>query len=363
MCTRTLFRTALALLAAHGAAHAAANDGRLVVTGINVNSLAESDRASAKTLFLQTLGEVRQGVLIDNTDSDCQAVACANQLMAANNAQKAIWLSVIKLGQTHTLSASLVKTGDSSASVRRATVPSVDELPNTADQLVRSLLSGKSVAEGGTIDNVTVAESEDAPLRRQSLSMKGFVIGPMYPIGSSYKRVTTNTYSKYHSYTNTTSSYYADTTEIKIDHPRQALNMGITWWYEFRQNLAMDVEAKIAFPSAMDFQMDVVKFFSKGDISPFVGGGMGMEYVFPDDPDPDNKMNVGPQLNAQAGIMLFRTYNVRAMFRGGYQYTFNSDGDQAVYFELGVLFAPPPARKSSGSGVTNPGLFGRLFGY
>lgn len=364
MCTRTLLRAALAVFATLGAAQAAPNDGRLVVTGINVSSLAESDRASAKTLFLQTLGEVRQGVLIDNAESDCQAVACANQLMTAANAQKAIWLSVIKLGQTYTLSASLVKAGDSSASVRRASLTSVDDLPNVADQLVRSLLSGKSVAEGGTIDNITTAESEDAPLRRQSLSMKGFVMGPLYPIGNSYSRIERDIddYGTYHPSVGTTPSYYTYDTTTRIEKPRQALNMGIAWWYEFRQNLAMDVEAKVAFPVGMSFQMDLVKFFAKSDISPFVGGGMGMEYVFPDDPDPDSKMNLGPQLNGQAGIMLFRTYNVRAMFRGGYQYTFNSDRDQAVFFELGILFAPPPPRRAS-RGVSNPGLFGRVFGY
>jgi hypothetical protein len=362
MRSRTLYRTVLALLAAIGSAQAAPIDGRLVVTGINVSGVAEADRASAKTLFLQTLGEARQGPLTDLSDSACQAVECANRLMTSSKAQKAIWLSVIKLGQTYTLSASLVKTGDSTANVRRASVTSVDDLPNTADQLLRSLLSGKSVAESGTIDNITVAESEDAPLRRQSLSMKGFVIGPMYPLGGSYSRSERSIKSVYHPYTGTTSSYYSDDTTYKTEHPRQALNLGITWWYEFRQNLAMDVEAKVGFPSAMEFQLDLVKFFSKGDISPFVGGGMGMEYVFPDDPDPDNKMNVGPQLNAQGGVMLFRTYNVRAMFRGGYQYTFNSDHDQAIFFELGILFAPPPPRKSSG-GSSNPGLFGRVFGY
>lgn len=359
MRSRILLRTALALLAAHGFARAASDDGRLVVAGTNLASLSESDQASARTLFLQTLGEVRQGVLIDNADSACQSVECANRLMSANQAQKAIWISVIKLGQTYTLSASLVKAGDSSASVRRASFTTVDDLPNTADQLVRALLSGKSVPDGGTIDNITVAESEDAPLRRQSLSMKGFVIGPMYPIGSSYTRLDYSTKTHYGTYPDYITTY--DTTWT-THHPRQALDMGIAWWYEFRQNLAMDVEAKVEFPTAMAFQLDVVKFFAKSDISPFVGGGMGMEYVFPDDPDPEDKMNLGPQLNAQAGIMLFRTYNVRAMFRGGYQYTFNSDRDQAVFFELGVLFAPPPPR-SNRRGASNPGLFGRVFGY
>lgn len=351
MRTRILFRSAAALLLCLGSIQAASNDGRLVVTGIKVSNLAESDREAAKSLFLQTLGEVREGMLVDSSAADCQAVSCAQPLIAASRAQKAIWLSVLKLGETYTLSAGLLKAGDSAAEVRRASVKTVDDLPNTADQLLRSLLGGSTVAEAGTIDNITVAESEDAPLRRQSLSMKGFVIGPMYPIGSSYTRNTID-YPDW---------YSGDDTTYKTEHPRQALNLGITWWYEFRQNLAMDVEAKVAFPTALEFQLDLVKFFAKRDLSPFVGGGMGMEYVFPDDPDPDNKLNLGPQLNAQAGLMLFRTYNVRAMFRGGYQYTFNSDRDQAIYFELGVLFAPAPPRRSSA--VTNPGLFGRLFGY
>ena len=333
------------------AAAAPAPGGRLVVTGINVASLAESDRASATTLFLQTLGEVRRGMMIDRSDAACQAVTCALPLLESSQAQQAVWMSVIKLGQTYTLSASLVKAGDSAADVRRAAVKDVDDLPNTADQLLRSLLGGKSVSEAGTIDNITMAESEEAPLRRQSLSMKGFVVGPLYPIGSSYRRRTIEE-----------EGYFDPTLDTTLEHPSQALNLGLAWWYEFRQNLAMDVEAKIAIPSALTFQVDVVKFFAKSDISPFVGGGMGMEWVFPDDPDPDSKRNLGPQLNAQAGIMLFRTYNVRAMFRGGYQYTFNSDLDQAVFFELGILFAPPPPRRAS-RGVSNPGLFGRVFGY
>lgn len=348
MRSRTLIPALVLWAASIWAAPTKPSEGRLVLTGMNLASLESGDRAAAKTLFLQTLGEVRQGAYTDLSDSACQSIACAQSILASTGAQKAVWMSVLHLGSTYSVSASLLKSGDSTAEVRRTSVKSVDDLPNSADQLLRALFTGVQVADAGTIDNVTNSENANSPLRRQSLAMNGVVIGALYPFGDSYGRYETatipGTYSSSYPYSSTPSR---DT--LKFKHPQQNLNLGYTFWYEFRQNLALDVELKGALPSAVAFQVDVVKFFDKSDISPFVGGGLGMEYVFPDDPDSDSKMNAGPQLNVQAGLMLFRTYDVRALVRGGYQFTFNSDHDNGAYGEVGILYAPSNTASSGSS--------------
>lgn len=324
--------SALALAASTSAVAAKVPDGKVVVTSTSFSALSPDDRASAKALFLQTLGEIRQGAYVDLSDSACASIACAQPLMAASQSKKALWVSLLKLGSTYSLSASLVGAGDSIATVRRTSLQVVDDLPKSMDQILRAVFENVTIAEAATVDNVGVTESENSPLRRQSLAMSGVTIGVLYPIDGSYQRTITEARSL--GYDNGA----RDSTRYR--QPRQNLCLGYSYWYEFRQNLALDVELKGNIPSSMAFQIDVVNFFSKTDIAPFAGGGLGMEYVFPDEPDPEDKINLGPQFNVQGGVMLFRTYDVRALVRGGYQITMNSDHDQGAFAEVGLLYSP-----------------------
>lgn len=339
----SVIRVGLALaLVLSTIAFAAKNpEGQVVVTASSFSALPPDDRAPAKAMFLQALGELRQGAYVDLSDSGCSAIPCAQGLIAKTQSKKALWMSLLKLGSTYSLSASVVGQADSTAVVRRASFQVVDDLPRIMDQVMRSAFDNTTLADAGTVDNVAETESEKEMLRRKSSSMSGVTVGALYPIGSSYQRSITEPNLHYNSRTNS----YLDTTRYR--QPRQNLTIGYSYWYEFRQNLTLDVELKGNIPSSLAFQLDVVNFFSRTDISPFVGGGLGMEYVFPDKPDPDDKINVGPQLNVQGGLMLFRTYDVRALVRGGYQITANSDHDQGVYAEVGLLYAP--STKKSGN--------------
>ncbi|QQS06697.1 MAG: hypothetical protein IPK50_07290 [Fibrobacterota bacterium] len=330
---------ALSLALSTIALAAKAPEGQVVVTASSFSALPPDDRAPAKAMFLQTLGELRQGAYLDLSDSGCSAIPCAQGLMAKTQSKKALWMSLLKLGSTYSLSASVVGPADSTAVVRRASFQVVDDLPRIMDQVMRSAFDNTTLADAGTVDNVAETESEKEMLRRKSSSMSGVTVGALYPIGSSYERSITEprTYR--------TGMTTFDTTRYR--QPRQNLTIGYSYWYEFRQNLTLDVELKGNIPSSLAFQLDVVNFFTRSDISPFVGGGLGMEYVFPDKPDPDDKINVGPQLNLQGGLMLFRTYDVRALVRGGYQITANSDHDQGAYAEVGLLYAP--STKKSGN--------------
>lgn len=335
----------------------ASRSKRLLVTGLALPTLPPEDSKAAKELFFQTLGEIRQGVFEDRTDSSCLAISCAAPLLSARGADQALWFSMVRLGGTFNLSASLFHQGDSQAVVRRTTLQTLDDLPKSYDQLLRAVFDGTSVAEAATIDNIGRGESENTPLRRRSLAMSGITLGMLYPVGrSSYQREIHETRRA------NVDGIFTSLDSVRYRRPTQNLMLGYSYWNEFSQNLALDADFRANLPSALAFQADVVGFYSRGDIAPFVGGGLGVEYVLPDDPDPEDKINVGPQVNVQTGVMLFRTYDVRAMVRGGYQITFNTDKDQGLYAEIGLLYAPTKKSGSTSEGSAVGWLIAALGG-
>ncbi|HNY29452.1 MAG TPA: hypothetical protein PKO15_01065 [Fibrobacteria bacterium] len=179
---------AVAIAFASFASAGKALDGKVVVVSSGFSALPPDDREPARALFLQTLGELRQGAVVDLSDSGCSAIPCAQTLLAKSQAKQALWMSILKLGSTYSLSASSVAAGDSTAVVRRATFQVVDDLPKIMDQVLRASLDNLALADAGTLDNVAVAESENEMLRRKSSAMSGVTVGALYPIGSSYER-------------------------------------------------------------------------------------------------------------------------------------------------------------------------------
>ena len=85
-----------------------------------------------------------------------------------------------------------------------------------------------------------------------------------------------------------------------------------------------------------DFNLDYLP--GRGDITPFFGGGVGLHYVPPDvDKSPD-KRNSGPTLNAEGGLMLFRTYDIHVLLGGQYRIVFNSDIDNGFVTDVAVTY-------------------------
>src|SRR5690606_33648703 len=86
----------------------------------------------------------------------------------------------------------------------------------------------------------------------------------------------------------------------------------------------------------------------RNDISPFVGGGIGLHYTSGAEGD----LPTAPALNAQAGVMLFRTYDVNVMLRGQYQVIFNSEVDHGPAIDVGVSFRD----RDKGRGAKDDGI-------
>jgi hypothetical protein len=60
--------------------------------------------------------------------------------------------------------------------------------------------------------------------------------------------------------------------------------------------------------------------------------------VFPDEGSHENadKRNSGPALNAQLGMVLFRTYDYNLFVRGQYHHVANSDQDKSASIDIGI---------------------------
>ena len=79
---------------------------------------------------------------------------------------------------------------------------------------------------------------------------------------------------------------------------------------------------------------------------------------------PSDHKRSGIGLNAQAGYMLFRTYDINLMVRFQYHLVFNTDLDQGIAIDAGVIKKPRPKSESSrtplqniASGIGNTYLF------
>jgi len=188
-----------------------------------------------------------------------------------------------------------------------------------------------------SVDNISQKESEDEPNRRQSLYRGGVAVGYLFPTGnSSFKYV----------------SGFDNNDVPRIEGYRQMIRL--TWLntWDFHNNLQLGTDIVWNVPTSIGADASLRYLFGRGDITPFIGGGVGLHYVKGDannDLAEGGKRNSGPALNAQAGLMLFRTYDVNVMLRTQYQVIFNSDVDQGIAADVGVTFGNRGGRSQGGS--------------
>jgi len=144
-------------------------------------------------------------------------------------------------------------------------------------------------------------EEEKEPLRRRVFHTTGLKAGVILPLGG-----------------------YADA-DMMIQY-------GFQYWYEM-PHFAVEVAAYYAHTSTIGFDLNgsaaegiapeisVLYLPSKGDISPYFGGGFGLGWITitPDRTTFDLGLGVGPAFNAGGGLVLFRTYDLRITIDARYR--------------------------------------------
>jgi hypothetical protein len=279
------------------------------------------------------------------SDTTCRDRECAFAAAELAGAKKVIYCSARKLGSKWIVRAYHYRIGDDKPlSSYSLDCRSIEDFEPVLRRIAEAMVKRKSIEEVASIDNITEKEGDDTRFqRRDGFYSWGFQFGYLYPYGDNS-----------HTYW-----LYGSDGEKKEAQFKQIFSTDFVSWFELPQNLSLQWDLHVGWRAEMGWHLILLKQFGRGDYSPYVGGGLGMNYCFAGDPPEgvdENKRNSGFTLIGKAGVQLLRTYNFRVHADGGYKMVFNDDRDQGPYANIGIMWrkspkpktvAPPPSRHNS----------------
>ncbi|MFA5031870.1 MAG: hypothetical protein WC614_02520 [bacterium] len=265
--------------------------------------------------------------------------------------------NVVKLGNKLIISVALI---DRWEKIRifedRLTASNMEDLETTIKRLAEALCKQSKAKENVTVDNITEAEAKPK-LRRQSFSTGGVMVGYMFPMGKSLGKEVDYGYDGY--------GYEGYTSRVKGDIGSFPL-FGLAYLYEtsyYMGELFASVGSKgSTFMGIVDFSC--YRFMSLGDVSPFIGGGLGMAWgdkvtevivikdsslhysYYPDstyysyytyEKKVTDRID-GMMASVGGGVEFFRTYDFHFIVSAGYNIIFSSGTPNGLVIRFGLIY-------------------------
>ena len=283
--------------------------------------------------------EKRFGGDLREHSAECAALGCAEELGRAAGARRAIVPQIRRLGSKLFLVLSSVDFAeDSEIRTARETFAAPEEFATAARRAFEALESPDGgAAREITVENVTSADGPNAaPRHADAARYFGLKFGMMYPLAGTYSWVEER-------------GGVLEEERIEVTQ----WEFGVTYWIFLNTDWAATLDLALRGPNSgpdrYQFVFDVggVRLFDAGDVSPFVGFGVGLQ-AGPEDEIGDELTNrhMGFSFNANAGLFFLRTYNFSLFLRGLYGFILNDDFDQKIAADFGMLLHANPLRKS-----------------
>ncbi len=277
------------------------------------------------------------------TQSACSERECAIKAAADGKVQEVIFSSIVRLGNKFIFNGVIMNADGSNVFGQKLTTDKIEDFEQLCDRMAEALVKRKTVELAANVENVSEAEAEkDSRKSRRSHYASGITGGFAYPFGHSFQYMRKEG-----------SSYYSSSSDTAfLQKYPQLFKLGWANFFEFKNNLALDVQVLGFLPVGFGADIDVVRFFNRSDISPFAGGGIGVHWVKGDDTlsKGSTKRNFGPAFNVQGGVMLFRTYNIHVIARGQYHFIANSDKDNCISGDIVFLMDKKDSDQRHSSG-------------
>ncbi|MEO6097123.1 MAG: hypothetical protein ABIW76_16165 [Fibrobacteria bacterium] len=302
----------------------------LLVIPLKIDSVKVKDHSSIRDFYSEALGTSYSGTLkAAKTAEACGDRECAQVLLKEQGGDEAVFGAVRMLGSKYFLSSSIIE-ADGKVYSQKIQAANVEDFENATKRMADALINHKTLEEVANLDNITESEETKLANRRTSFYSSGGSIGFTQPFGSSYQRYVTDSEGDCSSFN------CIETTRLEKND--KVFTLGWNNWFEFKNHLAMEMDVLFYAPIAFGGEANLLYLFGNSDFTPFAGGGLGVHYVFPDQGDMkmNNKQNFGPAANAQAGIIMFRTYNMNLVLRSSYHVVMNDDVDNGLTVDMAI---------------------------
>ena len=298
----------------------------------NTEILDENDLESVNILFEEETFKYDFGTIV-NSNLSCPDIECALNELNETDHKFIIFSRIIKLGDKLRFSGSILD-NDGVVYSSKVILMNISEMEEAVMRLVKSLALKESIDEVATIDNIISSEKVEED-RIKSFYRTGLSIGYIYPTFESF---TTRDYD--YNGTFTTSNQI------------QKIKIAAMYMYDFKENssLLMEVLGYLGTTPSFGVNANYLKFLNNKNSSKFVGGSIGVQWVpycTSCDNIPETHRRSGISVSAQAGYMLFRTYDINVLARLQYHVVLNSDLDQGIVIDLGILKKATPKSQQS----------------
>ena len=268
---------------------------------INATHLDEGDISTINMLFVESLNVYIKNIEISSVS--CNDDSCALEELSKTGNDQLVYTRLQKLGSKIIFSGTILD-GNSSFN-SKVTAMNIEDMENVCSRLAKSIAFKELVENVADINNIVEQEQKE-PIRRTSISRVGMTGGYLFPLKDTYGG----------------------------GPGSRVLSLSSTYYYEFANNGALIVDAMLQPSTGFGAHLGFLKFTNIIDSSPFYGFGLGLHRTYSDINEIES--SGGPSINFQAGMMLFRTYDINVLVRSRYLHIFNDNSDNAFIIDIGV---------------------------
>jgi hypothetical protein len=291
----------------------------------NTEKLNSTDVETIFYLFQEGFNKYSKATIIENSDKNkCLTKECALSLAQSFGANKIVRSRIRVLGSKIIFTGIILDIDNEEEFTSRVTAINVEDMENASFRLAKSLVRKNSIDESADVDNI-IEEDTVADKRRESLYKVGFNLGYLIPFGGE-------------------GYYYYDNDDLR-QFSKTILQFGWTNFWELKDNKFVlgEVFLNLANSPGGGLEINMNKYSSKNDFSPFYGGGIGWYFnTLTTKPSTEYETDFrhGVALTGQLGATFLRTYNMNIFCRLKYHALFTTQEgniDNGISFNVGIV--------------------------
>ncbi|HEX7318734.1 MAG TPA: hypothetical protein VF399_00045 [bacterium] len=232
----------------------------------------------------------------------CYEATCAAEAGFKAKVERMIFGSISKFGEKYVVQVTVVSVATSEVLwTGSASSKTAEDMDTVIKRIAKAIAEGKKVDEGAEVGMITEQEITTESRRKEGFYSTGggFIFG--FPMGG---------YAGANSLMGFAWLNCFETKNFMIQ-----VNMPYLWSLG-AQAIGSGTEPSVLDYGLLDFEFDYL--FSKSDIAPYAGGGLGMHMLILSRSGFNTETNFGMVFSGGGGLIFMRTYDFHVIINAGY---------------------------------------------